>query len=202
MTPIAPAKEALALHGGTPVRAKFLPYGRQSIDEEDITAVAETLRSDWLTTGPKVGEFEEAFAAWVGARYAVSFSSGTAALHGAAFAAGLGPGDEAITSPLTFAATANCVLYQGGTPVFSDVREDTLNIDPECVFKHITRRTKVLLPVDYAGHPADLEFFFELAERHGLVMIEDACHALGGEYRRRRVGSVAHMTVFSFHPVK
>src|SRR5579872_2877038 len=116
MTPTASVKEALALHGGTPLRANLLQYGRQSIDEEDIAAVVETLRSDWLTTGPKVGEFEESFAAWVGARYAVSFSSGTAALHGAAFAAGLGPGDEAITSPLTFAATANCVLYQGGTP--------------------------------------------------------------------------------------
>lgn len=202
MTPIAPAKEALALHGGTPVRAKFLPYGRQSIDEEDITAVAETLRSDWLTTGPKVGEFEEAFTAWVGARYAVSFSSGTAALHGAAFAAGLGPGDEAITSPLTFAATANCVLYQGGTPVFSDVREDTLNIDPERVSERITARTKALLPVDYAGHPADLDALHKIAERHGLIVIEDACHALGAEHRGRRVGRISHMSVFSFHPVK
>src|SRR5437016_4875517 len=138
MTPITPPKEGFAVHGGTPVRSEFLPYGRQSIDEDDIAAVVATLRSDWLTTGPKVGEFEEAFAAWVGARYAVSFSSGTAALHGAAFAAGLGVGDEAITSPLTFAATANCVLYQGGKPVFADVREDTLNIDPECVSKRVT----------------------------------------------------------------
>src|SRR5579859_1855058 len=124
----APTREALAIHGGTPVRKTLLPYGRQSIDEEDIQAVVETLRSDWLTTGPKIPEFEEAFAAWVGARYAVSFSSGTAALHGAAFAAGIGTGDEVITSPLTFAATANCVLYQGGKPVFADVREDTLNM--------------------------------------------------------------------------
>src|SRR5437763_13086449 len=148
MTPIAPAKGALALHGGSPVRAEFLPYGRQSIDDGDIAAVVETLRSDWLTTGPKVGEFEEAFAAWVSARYAVSFSSGTAALHGAAFAAELGVGDEAITSPLTFAATANCVLYQGGNPVFADIREDTLNIDPEHVPACITPSTKALLQVD------------------------------------------------------
>src|SRR5579872_213795 len=202
MTPIAPAKEALALHGGTPVRAKFLPYGRQSIDEEDITAVAETLRSDWLTTGPKVGEFEEAFAAWIGARYAVSFSSGTAALHGAAFAAGIGTGDEVITSPFTVAATANCELYQGGKPVFADVREDTLNIDPECVSKRITPRTKALLPVDYAGHPADLEAMRALADRHGLVVIEDAAHALGATFHGRPVGSISHMSVFSFHPVK
>jgi perosamine synthetase len=202
MTPTAPVREALALHGGTPVRAEFLPYGKQSIDEEDIAAVVETLRSDWLTTGPKVGEFEEAFASWVGARYAVSFSSGTAALHGAAFAAGIGVGDEAITSPLTFAATANCVLYQGGTPVFADVQTDTLNIDPERVSERITPRTKALLPVDYAGHPADLDKLYAVADRHGLTIIEDACHALGAEYHGRRVGSISHMTVFSFHPVK
>jgi perosamine synthetase len=184
------------------VRAQLLPYGRQSIDEEDIAADVETLRSDWVTTGPKVSEFEEAFAAWVGARYAVSFSSGTAALHGASFAAGLGTGDEAITSPLTFAATANCILYQGGKPAFADVREDTLNIDPERVSKCITPRTKALLPVDYAGHPADLDELRAIADRHGLIIIEDACHALGAEYRSRRVGSISHMTVFSFHPVK
>jgi perosamine synthetase len=202
MTPTAPVKEALALHGGTPVRAEFLPYGKQSIDEEDIAAVVETLRSDWLTTGPKVGEFEEAFAAWVGARYAVSFSSGTAALHGAAFGAGIGASDEAITSPLTFAATPNCILYQGAKPVFADICQDTLNIDPERVSAFITPRTKALLPVDYAGHPADLDELFEIADRHGLTIIEDACHALGAEHRGRRLGSISHMTVFSFHPVK
>src|SRR6266571_7190639 len=145
MTATAATREALALHGGKPVRPTLLPYGRQSIHEDDIQAVVDTLRSDWLTTGPKVDEFEEAFAAWVGARYAVSFSSGTAALHGAAFAAGIGPGDEVITSPLTFAATANCVLYQGGRPVFADVRPDTLNIDPECVVPLITSRTKAFI---------------------------------------------------------
>ena len=200
---VAPVSlEVLAIHGGSPVRSTLLPYGRQSIGESDIQAVVETLRSDWLTTGPKVAEFEDALAAWVGAKYAVSFSSGTAALHAAAFAAGLQPGDEAITSPLTFAATANCVLYQGATPVFADVLEDTLNLDPELVAARITARTKAILPVDYAGHPADLDPILQLAERHGLVVIEDACHALGAEYRGRRVGSVAHMTVFSFHPVK
>src|SRR6202051_4802421 len=126
-------REALAIDGGTPVRKTLLPYGRQSIGEDDIQAVVNVLRSDWLTTGPKVAEFEEAFAAWVGAKHAVSFSSGTAALHGAAFAAGLKPGDEAITTPLTFAATANCVLYQGARPVFADVSPDTLNLDPDRV---------------------------------------------------------------------
>jgi UDP-4-amino-4,6-dideoxy-N-acetyl-beta-L-altrosamine transaminase len=202
MTATVATREALALHGGTPVRSTLLPYGRQTIDENDIQAVVDTLRSDWLTTGPKVNEFEEAFAAWVGARYAVSFSSGTAALHGAAFAAGLGAGDEAITSPLTFAATANCVLYQGAKPVFADVAADTFNVDPEQVQRAVTSRTKALLPVDYAGHPAELEVMLEIAERHGLTVIEDACHALGAVYRGRRVGSVSHMTVFSFHPVK
>jgi dTDP-4-amino-4,6-dideoxygalactose transaminase len=138
----------------------------------------------------------------VGAKYAVSFSSGTAALHGAAFAAGIASKDEAITSPLTFAATANCILYQGGTPVFADVAADTLNIDPDCIAPLVTSRTKALLPVDYAGHPTDLDGILEIAERHGLTVIEDACHALGAEYRGRRVGSISHMTVFSFHPVK
>jgi len=202
MTVASASREELAVHGGSPVRKTLLPYGRQSIDESDIQAVVETLRSDWLTTGPKVVEFEEAVAAWVGAKRAISFSSGTAALHAAAFAAGLHPGDEAITSPLTFAATANCVLYQGATPVFADVVPDTLNVDPQQIASRITPQTKAVLPVDYAGHPADLDPILELAERHGLVMIEDACHALGAEYRGRRVGSVAQMTVFSFHPVK
>ncbi len=202
MTVAPVSSEVLAILGGSPVRSTLLPYGRQSIDECDIQAVVETLRSDWLTTGPKVAEFEEAMAAWVGTKHAVSFASGTAALHAAAFAAGLRPGDQAITSPLTFAATANCVLYQGAKPVFADVLEDTLNLDPEQLAAQITSRTKVILPVDYAGHPADMDSILQLAERHGLVVIEDACHALGAEYRGRRVGSVAHMTVFSFHPVK
>jgi perosamine synthetase len=196
------ANEVLASDGGTPVRKTFLPYGRPSIDESDIQAVVDVLRSDWLTTGPKVAEFEEAFASWVGAKYAVSFSSGTAALHGAAFAAGLKPGDEAITSPMTFAATANCILYQGATPVFADVSSDTLNLDPKDCARRITPQTKAILPVDYAGHPADVDEFAVLAEKHGLVVIEDACHALGAEYRGRRVGSISQMSVFSFHPVK
>lgn len=192
----------LAIDGGSPVRPGFLPYGRQSISETDIQAVVEVLRSDWLTTGPKVGEFEEAFAARVGASHAVSFSSGTAALHGAAFAAGLKPGDEAITTPLTFAATANCVLYQGATPVFADVTPDTLNLDPVQLSAKISSKTRAVLPVDYAGHPAELDSILEIARERGFVVIEDACHALGAEYKGKRVGGIADMTVFSFHPVK
>jgi len=196
------SQEVLAIDGGTPVRKTLLPYGRQSIAEDDIQAVVDVLRSDWLTTGPKGAQFEEALAAWVGAKYAVAFSSGTAALHGAAFAAGLKPGDEAITSPLTFAATANCVLYQGARPVFADVSPDTLNLDPDRFAERITTSTRAVLPVDYAGHPADLDPILALAGRHGLTVIEDACHALGAEYHGRRTGSIAHMSVFSFHPVK
>ena len=200
-------RETLAIHGGSPVRKSLLPYGRQSLDDADIQAVVEVLKSDWLTTGPKVGEFEERFAAWVGARHAVSFSSGTAALHGAAFAAGLEAGDEAITTPMTFCATANCILYQGATPVFADVSPDTLNLDPKEVSKKVSARTKAIFAVDYAGHPAALDELGQLAETQvpqgrSPLLIEDACHALGAEYRGKRVGSIADMTVFSFHPVK
>jgi len=202
MTPHYSEKIPLAIDGGTPVRPSPLPYGRQMIDEEDIEAVVQVLRSDWITTGPKVKEFEDAVAEYVGARYAVAFSSGTAALHGAAFAADLGPGDEAITTPITFCATANCVLYNGATPVFADIRGDTMNIDPHEIAKRITPRTKALLPVDYAGHPADLEKILSLADKNGLVVIEDAAHAFGSTYKERNVGGISHMTTFSFHPVK
>ena len=202
MTTVPASVETLAIDGGSPVRETLLPYGRQSVDDADIQAVVDVLRSDWLTTGPKVGEFEQAFAAYVGAGYAVSFSSGTAALHAAAFTAGLKPGDEAITTPLTFAATVNCILYQGATPVFADVSSDTLNIDPAQVEKKITPRTRAVIPVDYAGHPADLDSVLGFARKHGLIVIEDACHALGAEYKGSRIGSMADMTVFSFHPVK
>src|SRR5712672_2725618 len=194
--------ETLAIHGGTPVRDTLLPYGRQSLDDGDIESVVEVLKSDWLTTGPRVGEFEERFAAWVGAKHAVSFSSGTAALHGAAFAAGLQSGDEAVTTPMTFCATANCVLYQEATPVFADVSPDTLNLDPREASRKISSRTKALIAVDYAGQPADLFALRDLAAQHGLVLIEDACHALGAEHLGKRVGGIADMTVFSFHPVK
>jgi perosamine synthetase len=198
-----PAKTTkLAIQGGTPVRERMLPYGRQAIDDDDVRAVVEVLRSDWLTTGPKVAEFEEAFAAKVGAHHAVSFTSGTAALHAAAWAAGLKQGDQAITTPMTFCATANCVLYCGAQPVFADVEPDTLLIDPEEVARAITPRTRALLPVDYAGHPAALDALMELAQKHHLVVIEDSCHALGARYRGRPAGSIAHMSVFSFHPVK
>lgn len=196
------ASPRLAIYDGKPVRDRTLPYGHQSIDEDDIRAVVEVLRSDLITTGPKVAEFEKAFTDYSGAKHAVSFSSGTAALHGAAFAAGLGQEDEAITTPMTFCATSNCLLYQGTKPVFADICPDTLNIDPVDLAKRITARTRVIVAVDYAGHPADLDALLYLAQRHGLVLIEDACHALGAEYKGQKVGSVSDMSIFSFHPVK
>jgi UDP-4-amino-4,6-dideoxy-N-acetyl-beta-L-altrosamine transaminase len=197
-----PSTTMLAIDGGRPVRATRLPYGRQSIDDRDVRAVVDALRSSHLTTGPRVGEFEEAFAAAVGARYAVAVSSGTAALHTAAWAAGIDSGAEAITTPMTFAATANCIRYLGGRAIFADVRPDTLCIDPVAVEAALTPATRAVLAVDYAGQPADLDELLTLAARHGVVLIEDGCHALGATYRGRRVGQIAHLTVFSLHPVK
>lgn len=194
--------DRLAIFGGTPVRDRLLPYGRQSISETDIAAVVDVLRSDWITSGPTVEAFEEGLAERVGARHVVAFSSGTAALHGATFAAGLGPGDEAITTPLTFCATSNAVLYQGATPVFADVDAQTLTIDCGEIERRITPKTRALMPVDYAGHPADLDAVRSIAQRHGLVVIEDAAHALGARYHGQSVGAISDMTMFSFHPVK
>ncbi|MFH1148457.1 MAG: UDP-4-amino-4,6-dideoxy-N-acetyl-beta-L-altrosamine transaminase [Pseudomonadota bacterium] len=180
----------------------YIPYGRQSIDEDDIAAVVEVLRSDWLTTGPKVAEFEGAVADYVGAKEAVAVNSGTAALHAVMYAIGIGPGDEVIVPPMTFAATANAVVMQGATPVFADVCTDTLLINPDEVETKITSRTRAIVAVDYAGHPCDYDALKGVAGRHGLFFIADACHALGAEYKGRKVGSLADLTVFSFHPVK
>jgi len=180
----------------------MIPYGRQYIDGLDIQAVVEVLQSDWLTTGPKVTEFEQAVADYVGVHYGVAVSSGTAALHCAMFALAIGPGDEVIVPPMTFAATANCVLFQGGKPVFADVEPETLLIDPDQVEAKISDRTKAIMAVDYTGQPCDYGRLREIADRHGLALVADGCHALGAEYQGRRVGSLADMTVFSFHPVK
>jgi UDP-4-amino-4,6-dideoxy-N-acetyl-beta-L-altrosamine transaminase len=183
---------------------RLIPYGRQCVDEDDIQAVLEVLRSDFLTQGPKVREFEEVLAEYCGAKYAVSFSSGTAALHGAYFAMGIGDGDEVITSPITFLATANAALFLGARPVFVDIEGDSGNIDAELVEPAITSKTKVIVPVHFAGHPADLEKVAEIAKKHNLMVIEDACHALGATYKSTTIGDCKYsaMTVFSFHPVK
>jgi len=179
-----------------------LPYGRHWIDDDDIREVVRTLRSDWLTTGPAVEEFERAFASYTGARHAVAVANGTAALHAAMFALGIGPGDEVIVPPLTFAATANCVVYQGATPVFADVVPDTLLLDPACVDKKITPRTKAIIAVDYAGQPCAYDALRGMARAHGLALVADACHALGATYKGRRAGALADLSTFSFHPVK
>lgn len=185
-----------------PIRDTYLPYGRQWIDDDDIEAVVKVLKGDYLTTGPFVSIFEQAIANYVGAKYAVSFSNGTAALHGACFAAGITEGDEVITSPMTFAASANCVLYQGGKPVFADIDEKMYNIDPKEIEKKITNKTKAIIPVDFTGQPVYLNEILAIAKKHNLVVIEDAAHALGATYNGKMIGSISDMTMFSFHPVK
>lgn len=180
----------------------YIPYGRQFIDEEDIQAVVDVMRSDYLTTGPKVAEFERKVADYVGAKYAVAVCNGTAALHIACLAAGIGPGDEVITTPITFAASANCALYCGADPVFADIDPLTYNIDPKAIERCITSRTKAIIPVHYTGQPCDMEAITAIAEKHNLTIIEDAAHALGAVYNGRKIGSISEMTCFSFHPVK
>ncbi len=181
---------------------KWIPYGRQDVREEDIAAVVEVLRSDWLTTGPAVPAFEKALAKTVGATDAVAVSSGTAALHAAYASLGIGPGDEVIVPAMTFAATSNAALYLGARPVFADVDPDTLLVDPEDVQRKITARTRVIVAVDYAGQPCDYDALRHVARSHGLPLVADACHALGASFRGQPVGSLADLTAFSFHPVK
>ena len=180
----------------------MIPYGHQYIDEKDIEAVCAVLRGDWLTQGPTVESFEKALAAKVGCRYAVTFSNGTSALHGAMFAAGVEKGDEVITSPMTFAATSNSALYQGGVPVFADIDERTGCLDPEKAMEKLSHRTKVIAPISYSGYPVKLSPFLEMARSVGALVVEDGCHALGASRDGFMVGQEADMTVFSFHPVK
>ena len=180
----------------------MIPYGKQTIEQDDIQAVVDVLKSDFLTTGSKIAEFEQTVADYVGAKYAVAISNGTSALHAACFAAGIRPGDEVITTPLTFAASANCVLYCGGTPVFADVDPKTYNIDPEDIRRKITDRTKAIIAVHLAGQPCDMDAIHSIAREYGLIVIEDGAHALGSVYKGKKVGSMSDMTTFSFHPVK
>ncbi len=182
--------------------AKFIPYGRQWIDEDDINAVIEVLKGDYLTTGPKIREFEEKLAQYTGAKYAVAISNGTAALHAACFATGIKEGDEVITTPITFAASANCVLYMGAKPVFADIKPETYNIDPDEIRSKITERTKAIIPVHFTGQPCDMDEIQKIAQEYNLTIIEDGAHALGAEYNGRKIGSIGDMTTFSFHPVK
>ncbi|MDD5145729.1 MAG: UDP-4-amino-4,6-dideoxy-N-acetyl-beta-L-altrosamine transaminase [Candidatus Pacebacteria bacterium] len=181
---------------------KLIPYGHQWIDEKDIKEVVKILKSDWVTQGPKIEEFENAIAKYCKAKYAVAVSSGTAALYAAYAVAGILPGNEIITTPLTFAATSYAALFFGAKPVFADIQEDTLNIDPVEIEKKITKKTKIISPVDFAGHPCDYDLIQKIAKKHKLLVIEDAAHALGAKYRGKKIGSFSDMTILSFHPVK
>jgi len=195
-------KRIPAICGGSPVRSKKLYYSHQSINEKDIQAVVDVLKSDYLTTGPAITEMERKLCELTGAKYAVAISNDTAALHVACMAAGVGKGDEIITTPITFAASANCSLYCGGRPVFADIDPETYQIDPDEIEKKITDRTKAVIPVDYTGQTPDLARIREICDRHGLVMIEDAAHSIGTKYNGEHIGRIADMTTFSFHAVK
>lgn len=194
--------EELAIFGGKPVRETAVSYGRQCIEQDDIDAVVETLRSDFLTCGPKVSELERTLCEVTGAKYAVAVSNGTAALHIAAMAAGLQQGDEAIVSSITFAASSNCVLYCGAKPVFADIDAETYNIDPESVKRLISPATKAVVAVDFTGQAVKIDEIQAICKEHHLIFIEDAAHSIGTKYNGRPVGSIADMTCFSFHPVK
>ena len=194
--------DKLAVFGGKPVLDKKIGYGHQYIDDADIQAVVDVLKSDYLTCGPKIEEAEKKLCKITDAKHAVLIANGTAALHAACFAAGIGPGDEVITTPITFAASANCALYCGGKPVFADIDPDTYNIDPDSIEKHITDKTKAVVAVDFTGQAVDIDRIREICDKHNLIFIEDAAHSLGTKYNSRPVGSLADMTEFSFHPVK
>ena len=196
------ADSTLAVEGGVPVRTTFLPFHQPSIDADDERAVVEALRSGWITTGPRTKEFERTLAAYTGAAHCVAVNSCTAALHLALEAIGVGAGDEVITSPITFASTANVIVHRGATPVFVDVEPDTLNLDPALLESAMTPRTRAIIPVDFAGQPCELDEIIAIARRRGLVVIEDAAHAVGAEYKGKRIGSVADMTAFSFYATK
>lgn len=192
----------LAIDGGKPVRKEKIFYGKQWIDEDDVKAVSEVLTSDFVTCGPKISELEKALIDYTRAKYAVAVSNGTAALHCACIAAGIGPGDEVITTPLTFAASANCILYCGAKPVFADVDIETYNIDPHSIEIHITEKTKAVIAVDFTGQAVKISEIREICDKYNLIFIEDAAHSIGTKYNGNYIGNLADMTCFSFHPVK
>jgi len=194
--------EELAINGGTPIRQTLINYGHQWIDDSDIQAVGNVLKGDWLTTGPNVALFEKAVADYIGVKEAVAVNSGTAALHAAAYASEIKPGDEVIVTPLSFVASANCILFMGGIPVFADISPDTMNIDPSEIEKKITPKTRAIVVVDFAGLPCEHDKILEIAKRHNLIVIEDAAHALGATYHGKKIGALQKLTTLSFHPVK
>ena len=194
--------EKPAIEGGKPIRESFLPYGTQWFDEKEINEVVDSLKSSWITTGPKMQLFEENFKKFKGSKYAVAVNSGTAALHVSTSSIDIKPGDEVITTPLTFVASANCVVYRGGTPVLADIKKDTYNIDPNEIRKKITSKTKAIIPVHFTGQPCEMDEICEIAEEHDLFIIEDAAHAVDAEYKGKKIGNISDLTVFSFHPAK
>ena len=194
--------EKLAIFGGKSVLEKKIGYGHQYIDDTDIQAVVSVLKSDYLTCGPKIDETEKKLCDITGAKHAVLMSNGTAALHAMCFAAGISAGDEVITTPITFAASANCALYCGGRPVFADINPHTYNIDPDCVERCISEKTKAVVAVDFTGQAVEIDRIREICQKHHLIFIEDAAHSLGTKYNGNPIGSLADMTEFSFHPVK
>ena len=194
--------EKPAIEGGNPTRKKFLPYGTQWIDQKEIEEVVDSLKSSWITTGPKMRLFEEKFKNLTGSKFAIAVNSGTAALHIATSSINIKPGDEVITTPMTFVASANCVVYRGGIPVFADIKKDTYNIDPNEIKKKITPKTKAIIPVHFAGQPCDMDEIMEIAEENNLYIIEDAAHAVDARYKGKNIGSLSDLTAFSFHPVK
>lgn len=194
--------DKLAIKGGKPVRENKIFYGRQWIDNEDVEAVKKILLGDYLTCGPNVREMEKTLESYTGAKHAVAVSNGTAALHCACIAAGIGPGDEVITTPITFAASANCALYCGATPVFADINPETYNIDPDSIRKHITEKTKAIIAVDFTGQVVEIEKIRTICNEFNLIFIEDAAHSIATKYNGKQVGSLADITTFSFHPVK
>ena len=194
--------EKLAIFGGTPIRTNKIGYGRQWIDNEDIKAVSDVLNGDFLTCGPKVTECEQVIAKYVGAKYCTMCANGTAALHIAMLAAGVGIGDEVITTPLTFAASANCALYVGAKVVFADIDKDTYEIDPDDIERKITNKTKAIISVDFTGQTANLDRIIEICKKYNIILIEDGAQSFGTSYKGKKVGSIADITTFSFHPVK
>ena len=195
-------KSKLAIYGGEPIRKEQIRYGKQFIDEADLKAVNDTLLSDYITSGPQVEKLEQKLCDFTGARYAVAVSNGTAALHVACIAAGLKSGDEVITTPMTFVASANCALYCGAKPVFADIDRETYNISPQCILEKITERTKAVVAVDFTGQAAELDEIKRICKERRLILIEDAAHAIGTKYKGIPIGNVSDMTTFSFHPVK
>ena len=194
--------DELAINGGKKTRSTYLPYGQQWIDDSDIEAVVTVLKNNWITQGPKIKEFEDIVAKYCNAKYAVALSSGTAALHAAAYAAGIKKGSEAITTPITFAASANCILYNSGTVRFADIKKDTYNINVDEIKPKINDKTKAIIAVDYAGQPCDLDELRKLSFEKNLVLIEDASHGVGSIYKQKRIGGLSDLSVLSFHPVK